>query len=49
MGLRNWIMRPMKGRHVGVQDLTAGGSGIPVGNPAPISSILTIAISLLIV
>ena len=30
MGLRNWVMRPIKGHHIGVEDLTAGGSGIPV-------------------
>ncbi|CAG5184029.1 uncharacterized protein ALTATR162_LOCUS10874 [Alternaria atra] len=29
MGLRNWITRPIKGHHIGVEDLTAGGSGIP--------------------
>jgi hypothetical protein len=33
MGLRNWITRPIKGHHIGVEDLTAGGSGIPVGKP----------------
>jgi hypothetical protein len=31
MGLRNWITRPIKGHHIGIEDLTAGGSGIPVG------------------
>ena len=30
MGLRNWITRPIKGHQIGVEDLTAGGSGIPV-------------------
>ncbi|KAF1836806.1 MFS general substrate transporter [Decorospora gaudefroyi] len=29
MGFRNWVTRPIKGHHVGVEDLTAGGSGIP--------------------
>ncbi|KAF1935962.1 MFS general substrate transporter [Clathrospora elynae] len=29
MGLRNWVTRPIKGQHIGVEDLTAGGSGIP--------------------
>ncbi|KNG49267.1 aat family amino acid transporter [Stemphylium lycopersici] len=29
MGLRNWVTRPIKGRHIGVEDLTTGGSGIP--------------------
>ncbi|KAJ5064445.1 major facilitator superfamily domain-containing protein, partial [Bipolaris maydis] len=29
MGLRNWITRPIKGHQIGVEDLTAGGSGIP--------------------
>ncbi|OWY47772.1 hypothetical protein AA0119_g7796 [Alternaria tenuissima] len=29
MGLRNWITRPIKGHHIGIEDLTAGGSGIP--------------------
>ncbi|EDU45291.1 Inorganic phosphate transporter [Pyrenophora tritici-repentis] len=29
MGLRNWVKRPIRGRQFGVEDLTAGGSGIP--------------------
>ncbi|KAI4608527.1 hypothetical protein J4E80_009151 [Alternaria sp. BMP 0032] len=29
MGLRKWIMRPMRGHQVGVPDITTGGSGIP--------------------
>jgi len=30
MGLRNWVKRPIRGHQFGVEDLTAGGSGIPV-------------------
>jgi PHS family inorganic phosphate transporter-like MFS transporter len=30
MGLRKYITRPIKGHHMGVEDLTAGGDGIPV-------------------
>jgi hypothetical protein len=30
MGLRKWLDRPMRGRHLGVSDLTTGDDGVPV-------------------
>ncbi|KAF2272594.1 inorganic phosphate transporter 1-4 /Pi cotransporter [Westerdykella ornata] len=30
MGLRKWLNRPMRGHHLGVQDLTRGDEGIPL-------------------
>ena len=32
MGFRSWVKRPMtvRGRHLGVEDLTEGQQGIPV-------------------
>ncbi|KAF2463558.1 MFS general substrate transporter [Lindgomyces ingoldianus] len=30
MGLRKWVNRPMRGYHMGVEDLTRGDEGIPV-------------------
>ncbi|KAH8731553.1 major facilitator superfamily domain-containing protein [Phaeosphaeriaceae sp. PMI808] len=29
MGLQQWITRPLKGRHLGVENLIAGGEGVP--------------------
>ncbi|KAF2448296.1 MFS general substrate transporter [Karstenula rhodostoma CBS 690.94] len=29
MGLRNWLGRPMRGHHLGVEDLTRGDEGVP--------------------
>ncbi|KAF2733715.1 inorganic phosphate transporter 1-4 /Pi cotransporter [Polyplosphaeria fusca] len=30
MGLRNWLSRPMRGHHLGVEDLTRGDEGVPL-------------------
>jgi hypothetical protein len=30
MGLRKWVSRPLRGHHIGVENLIAGGDGIPV-------------------
>jgi len=30
MGLRKWVSRPMRGRHLGIEDLTKGDEGVPV-------------------
>jgi hypothetical protein len=37
MGFRNWVKRPMtvRGRHLGVEDLTEGQQGIPVRSSHP--------------
>ncbi|KAF1961957.1 MFS general substrate transporter [Byssothecium circinans] len=29
MGVRNWLSRPMRGHHLGVEDLTRGDEGVP--------------------
>ncbi|KAH7073141.1 major facilitator superfamily domain-containing protein [Paraphoma chrysanthemicola] len=29
MGLRKWVARPLHGRHMGIEDLIAGGDGVP--------------------
>lgn len=34
MGLRKWVSRPLRGRKLGVENLIAGGDGIPVGGYA---------------
>ncbi|EAT88536.2 hypothetical protein SNOG_03331 [Parastagonospora nodorum SN15] len=35
MGLRKWVSRPLRGRQIGVENLIAGGEGIPTIDQAP--------------
>jgi hypothetical protein len=32
MGLRKWVSRPLRGHHVGVENLLRGGEGVPVSH-----------------
>jgi PHS family inorganic phosphate transporter-like MFS transporter len=34
MGLRQWVSRPLRGHHIGVENLLRGGEGVPVSYTA---------------